>query len=163
MRKFFQTTFKFFFLAILVLVISGCSSNTSTQPSSSTTSTASSSLTTPKPTTAANTTQSELSQESQPKTTIEDFPKKLEDYLNNTWDELPGTSYKVYWWDTWEGVDSGNTHLVVEPSFEPTKEQCQRIAQVATIDRVKLLGKKEGVVHVVKNGNSGDYCSLRTP
>jgi len=99
-------------------------------------------------------------------TTIEDFPKKLEDYLNYTWDEMPETRYKVYWWETWEDVSldpSSITHLVVEPNFEPTKQQCQRIAQVATIDRTLLLGKKEGVVHVVEYDNSGDYCSLRTP
>ncbi|MDP1815199.1 MAG: hypothetical protein Q8K92_12185 [Leadbetterella sp.] len=105
-------------------------------------------------------------EESQPKsysTTIEDFPKKLEKYLNGTWDEMPGTRYKVYWWDEWEGVDSGNTHLVVEPSFEPTKQQCQRIAQVATISRVYWVGEKEGVIHVTEYDNSGDYCTLRTP
>lgn len=95
--------------------------------------------------------------------TVENFPKKLENYMNNTWDEMPGTYYKVYWWDTWEGVDSGHTHLVVEPSFEPTSTQCQRIAQVATIYRVSALGKKEGVVHVAERDNSKDYCSLRTP
>lgn len=95
--------------------------------------------------------------------TVEEFPKKLENYLNDNWDEMPETSYKVYWWDTWEGVNSGNTDLVVEPSFEPTKEQCQRIAQVATVSRVNWLGKKEGVIHVVKYDNSEDYCTLRTP
>lgn len=95
--------------------------------------------------------------------TIQGFPQQLEHYLNDVWDEMPGTSYKVYWWDTWEGVDSGNTHLVVEPNFEPTATQCQRIAQVATVFRTFNAGKADGVVHVVKNDNSGDYCSLRKP
>lgn len=95
--------------------------------------------------------------------TLDEFPKKLEDYLNNTWDEIPGTTYKVYWWDTWEGVDSGKNDLVVEPSFEPSEKQCQRIAQVATLARVNWIGREEGVVHIVAYDNSKDYCKLRTP
>lgn len=98
-----------------------------------------------------------------PAYTVQTFPAQLEHYLNDVWDEMPGTKYKVYWWDTWEGVDSGHTHLVVEPKFTPTDWQCNRIAQVATIDRHNILGIDEGVVHVVKFDNSGDYCSLRKP
>jgi len=95
--------------------------------------------------------------------TIQTFPAQFEHYLNDVWDEMPGTSYKVYWWDTWEGVDSGYTHLVIEPKFTPSDWQCNRIAQVTAFGRNNLLGRKDGVIHVVKFDNSGDYCSLRSP
>lgn len=121
---------------------------------------------TPKPTAVTTIVPPEPTVTAQPNlnaVTVAEFPQKFENYMNFTWDEMPGTRYKIYWWDTWEGVDSGNTHLVVEPKFDPTDWQCNRIAQVAAIGRFNLLGRKDGVIHVVKFDNSGDYCSLRSP
>ena len=87
----------------------------------------------------------------------QDCAQELEDWFNSPTggNALSPGSYKVYWQNDYDkGSDKDYSILIVEVPSELDEEQYKRIAELATLKRVKGLNREKGVVWIVQNGKN---------